>query len=237
LMHACAVGNLAMVQALAAKGAHSGAKDLDEWQPLTFAADGGHWHVCDYMMRDRKHLKAEPTLTRTGDTLLMRAAANGHELCVQYLATLTDKDLGRRGDRTEVTPIFNINSQNKDGNTALMLAVFFGRLQVVRYLSACKDIKKQLHNQNWLKASQIRPSRFAVEQYMASHKSKDERVKKRADLAEEELTQLLWKAVEENDYKINMSKGGTNVCEIDCQLITEIIRMYRGSGLGEAEQA
>ncbi|RLN90567.1 hypothetical protein BBJ28_00015925 [Nothophytophthora sp. Chile5] len=118
LCWAAKVGNLEMVQCLAAEGAMVNASTPSGYTPLLLAASFGHAEVVQHLLM--KGADSEAFVPRNGYTALLHAADKGYADVVHHLVK-------RR---------VNVDARSTDGSTALHLAASMGRAAVVQLLLA-----------------------------------------------------------------------------------------------------
>ena len=146
LMHAADAGHYMVCRLLEETGCRVTDKDFDNWTPLMYAADAGRLHITEFFCN--QHLKSDVVnRSKNLDTVLMKACAHGHLSVVKYLVTQKDCD---------------ININNKDGNTPILIAAYYMQLPVVSWLAARETINLKKENLENYTVRTIRPSPYAV---------------------------------------------------------------------------
>lgn len=107
-----------MVELLLKHGANKEHRNVSDYTPLSLAASGGYVDIIGVLLQHGAEINSR-TGSKLGISPLMLAAMNGHEAATQVL-------LERGSD---------INAQiETNRNTALTLACFQGRTEVVKLL-------------------------------------------------------------------------------------------------------
>lgn len=147
-------GHTRIVESLLNAGADPEYRGVDRQTALLAAAAGGHLDCVKQLVGASG--QCDPNIkSKTGRTALSLAAGNGHEGIVKYLLSNEAASAAvDDGDYSSVTPFIwasggghlailsvlarnryvNVNSQDKNGRTALSWAAGDGMLEVVRYL-------------------------------------------------------------------------------------------------------
>lgn len=107
-----------VVALLLEKGADLSFKNQEGQDALALAIKHGHTHIIQIL----SHYQASNENRQEGETLLMSAARCGHEEIVSFFLTMTKDD--------------QIDMQNQEGNTALLLAAQNGHYNTVLLLLA-----------------------------------------------------------------------------------------------------
>ena len=121
---AAATGNLIVFERIFQNDSNKcSPKDSKGWMPIHYAAQNGHLHLCQFIL---KNINTENLRNYVGDTPLHAAARNGHlKVCALILGNLKEQ-----------------NPRNKAGVTPLHLASLNGHLAV------CKLLIKDLEEKN-----------------------------------------------------------------------------------------
>ena len=113
LMTACRVGMQAAVQALLNRGVNSAATSEHGCTALSIAAEEGRLDILQDILQASGSSKSSFVADVSDTNPLMRACENGHVQCAALLLQCSSAD-------------WNVNSVNKKGWTALMIAAFNG---------------------------------------------------------------------------------------------------------------
>ena len=148
LMMSAANGKLQAVKCLLKQGADPSLQDNRGWNVLHFASRGGNPEVIELML---SHVPNIDSRTKMSSTPLMIAAVNDKLQAVKCLLeqgadpSLQDNDgwnmlhYASRGGNPEVIELMlshvsSIDSITKEGDTPLMIAADYDKLQAVKYL-------------------------------------------------------------------------------------------------------
>ncbi|KAL7676382.1 hypothetical protein ACOME3_002636 [Neoechinorhynchus agilis] len=118
LSYACSHGRLDLARLMLAKGASREHRNSSDYTPMCLAATSGHVDIINLLAQHKAEIDSR-TNSKLGITPLMLASMNGHALAVQLLL-----ELGA-----------DINAHvESNRNTALTLACYQGRFEVVKVL-------------------------------------------------------------------------------------------------------
>jgi len=120
LMKVAAVGSLDVFKLLLDQKASPDAKDDYGWTPMMWAALEGHLNILECCVNDLMLLVDQPN--EKGETLLQKAATNGHTDCCRFLVAQGAK----------------VNAHDQESQTPLMWAAGAGHLDTVVYLLSCE---------------------------------------------------------------------------------------------------
>ncbi len=187
LMFAAASGHLDVVKYLV-KEAKVDVNAGNEFgnTPLIFAAEDGHLDVVKYLVKEAKaNVNAK---NEFGGTALMFAAKNGHlgivKCLVEAKADVNARSNGRRFEETTalISAIYkvhldvvkylvkegntDVNTQDRKGNTPLMLAAQRGDLGIVKCLV---EAKADANTKNYYGATALTRTTQDVRKYLKNH--------------------------------------------------------------------
>ena len=162
------------------------AQDMFEFTSLMFAAASGYLDVVKYLVKEAKaNVNAK---NEFGETALMFAAKNGHlgivKCLVEAKADVNARSNGRRFEETTalISAIYkvnldvvkylvkegntDVNTQDRKGNTPLMLAAQRGDLGIVKCLV---EAKADANTKNYYGATALTRTTQDVRKYLKNH--------------------------------------------------------------------
>ena len=134
-------GHLACLKYLVGQGADIKHKNNYEATALLCSAFSGKLACVKYLLQQGANIRARD---KNGETALQLAAAKSKQDVVDFLSKAADAqkqwfEAAERGDRKSLEKLhneysINVNTRDKDENTALLFSAYKGRLDCVKYL-------------------------------------------------------------------------------------------------------